>query len=372
MKFRDSQIQSPTLLFELEDELALRMGHSQSVMEAIAQLQVWTDTDAYLVNLLSQQLIECLPLVVSGGEKQLIDDLVQRKIVDDWRHNTASAHLRGIEATLLGYPQLDSLMILYLKVLQRGETEVEGGAEQAVLIDSGLVVQDGDLLRVANAVYAAVFDLDWIEQQVPGLTKPVSIVRSGVLPIEGSRRLEPVSDKPSENARSRATSLSQPTPETKLYSKAMVLACCMAVAIAVVVTYARGSRQPSLAAGDPAQSAGSIEAGAVSSSAASSNAELSTREGSVTVSSSESLSDKQLFDSGSEHATNGRWLMMMREFCQISESSAYFEPAKRNMNKWMALYKADIAAAKAAFDKEDAQACAVMSQTKTNESEPDE
>ena len=350
MKLRNSRVQAPTLLFELEEELLLRMGHSQSVMEAIAQLQVWTGTDSYLIELLSRQLIECLPLVASGGEKQLIDELVQRKITEDWRQNAASVHLCHIESCLLSYPQIDSLLILYLKVLQRGETKIEKGPEQAALIDCGLVVQDGKWLRVANAVYATVFDLNWIEQQVPGLTKPVSIVRSGVLPIEGSRRLDTSSASVDLDTEPR-----QLAPETKLYSKAMVLACCMAVAIAIFTTYTRESEQPSLVANDAAiQTGTSIESNTAAS------VRGSDIRSSDTVSASNVSSDQQLFDSGSDHATNGRWLLMMREFCQISKSSAYFEPAKRSMEKWAALYGEDIAAAKTAFAGEAARSCPVM------------
>ena len=351
MKLRNSRTQAPTLLFELEDELLLRMGRSQSVMEAIAQLQLWAGTDPYLIQLLSRQLIECLPLVTSGGEKQLVDELVQHKITEDWRQNTASVHLRHIESSLLGYPQIDSLLILYLKVLQRGETEVEGGPEQAVLIDSGLVVQDGNWLRVANAVYATVFDLDWIEQQVPGLTKPVSIVRSGVLPIEGSRRL----DASPTSAGLDADLPRQLAPETKLYSKAMVLACCMAVAIAIFTTYTREYKQPSLAAN--ANQADTL----TETNATAYSADLAAV--ADTVSSDQQSSQQsfqQSFDSGSNHATNGRWLLMMREFCQIPESSAYFKPAKRSLEKWTALYGEDIAAAETAFSGENAQSCAVM------------
>ena len=341
MELQNSRIQSP-ILFELEDELALRTGRPQSVMDAIARLREWTGTEPYLIALLSHQLIECLPLVVGGEEKQLIDELVQRKIVEDWRQNTAAAHLCKIESTLLSYPQVDSLLILYLKALQRGETEVEDSAEQAALIAAGLVVQEGDMLKVANAVYAAVFDLNWIEQQVPGLTKPVTISRSGVWPVEGSRRLKQATKK--APAHTTVDQQDQPMLETKLYSKAMVLACCMAVVVAVLTAYTRESEQPSLAADGPAE-VGLVQDETVALGGGSAIA---------------SLPEKQLFDSGTDHATNGRWLRVMRAFCQIPDSSAYFEPAKRNMEKWIRLYGEDIDAAKIAFENERTESCSIM------------
>ena len=343
MKRHINQSQLPTPLFDLEDELALRMGRTQSVMDALAQLQVWAGTTPYLINLLGHQLIECLPLAVSGKEKRLLDELVQRKVIEDWRQNTAADHLCEIESTLLSYPQVDSLLILYLKVLQRGETEVEDSPEQSVLIASGLVVRVGDLLKVASAIYESVFDLAWLEKQVPGLTKPVSIMRSSnVLQIEGSRRLQPAQTPPAASDCSREGHPGQPAPETKLYSKTMVLACCMSVVVAILTTYAQESNQPSLAASAETASAKTVDAELVQAVAIAPPTE------------------KQRFDNGTEHATNGRWLMMMREFCQIPNASAYFEPAKRNMSKWMTLYKEDIEVAKTAFTKEGNPSCKVM------------
>ena len=325
---RISQSQSPALLFELEDELALRGGRSQSVLDVLVRVQRWTGAEPFLIELLSRQLLHCLPLATNGEEARLVDELVQRKIVEDWRRNTAAAHLSQIESMLLSYPQRDSLLILYLKVLQRGGAEANNSTEQATLIASGLVVLNGDLLKVANAIYENVFDLDWIEQQIPGLTRPVSIVRSGVLPIGGSRRLK-ASASPASADRPSGTAQPQPTPTAKLYSKAMVLFCCMAVVAAVMATYLRKPESPAMATASVDE-----------------QVDLTT--------------DQQRFDSGTEHARNSRWLMMMRDFCLIPEESAYFEPARRSMEKWVELYGEDIEVAKVVWRTEQKQSCAAM------------
>ena len=343
MKLQNNQIQLHTLLFELEDELALRMGRSQSVIDALSQLQVWAGTTPYLVNLLGNQLIECIPPAVNGKEKRLLDKLVQQKVIENWRQNTAAAHFCEIESALLSYPQVDSLLILYLKVLQRGETEREDSPEQSALMASGLVIQVGNMLKVANAIYERVFDLTWIEQQVPGLTKPVSVMcASNVLQIKDSRRLRPVQRSSAISNTAKKNRSRQSVPETKLYPKTMVLACCISVVVALLTTYAKESHPPSLAT--DARTAKNETA----------DAEL------VQAVAIATPTEKQRFDSGTEHATNGQWLMMIREFCQIPDASAYFEPAKRITNKWITLYKEDIEAAKTAFTQEGNASCKVM------------
>lgn len=338
MTLQQYQIQSPALLCELEDELSLRMGYAGAVLDAIVQVQQWAGMEPYLIKLLSAQLTECLPLATRGEEGRLVDELVQRNIVEDWRHNAAADHLLGLESMLLSYPQVDSLLILYLKVLQRGETEADNSPEQAALVSSGLVVQEGQMLRVANAIYESVFDLSWLERQIPGITKPVSIVRSGVLPgippIEGSRRLK----KPLV-ANGKNGSLSRHEPDraaraTRLYSKVMVLACCLAVIAAAAANYFQESGKPAMA------SLASLASG-----------------NRATV--GEAIAQQQ-FDNGIEHAKNSRWLMMLREFCLIPEDSIYFKPAQQQMEGWVELYSEEIEVAKAAFLREGAQACKVM------------
>lgn len=343
---QNSRVQAPALLLELEDELSLRIGHAKSVLNVLTKVQIWADTDPFLINLLSRQLAQCLPLAVRGEEAHLVDELVQRKILEDWRQNTAAMHLHQIESTLLSYPQKDSLLILYLKVLQRGEAEADDRPEQAALLSSGLIVLKNETLRVANAIYANVFDLNWLEQQIPGITKPVTIVRSGVLPIEGSRRLA-IAPPPALASRTAETSHDRPASTTRLYSKAMVLFCLMAVVATILTTYFKKTETPAIA-----NSAAGLTASANIDSSAPNLLLNPTTENQIT--------DKQRFDSGMEQATNSRWLPMMREFCSIPKDSAYFEPAKRNMEKWAELYAEDIEIAKAVATDESAQPCAVM------------
>ena len=338
MKLSNSQTQAPTLLLELEEDLALMVGRSQFAIKALDRVQLWAGSSPYLIELLSQHLTQCLQLADSEVEAQTIDDFVQQTIIEDWQHNTAAAHFCEIELTLLSYSRVDSLLILYLKVLQRGETAAENGSEQALLLASGLVVQDGSRLRIANAIYRSVFDLDWLEQKVPGLTKPVSIVRLDALPLEGSHCLEPVSVlEPVENIFAGRKWSRQSAYKTKLYSKAMVLAGCMAAIVGGLVTYVQGSGPRSLTADSSMMKSELVQDGAI-----------------------DFPTERELFDAGTEQATNGRWLMMMREFCSIPEESAYFELAKRSMEKWIVLYEEDIGAAKAAFANEGNPACAVM------------
>ena len=55
-----------------------------------------------------------------------------------------------------------------------------------------------------------------------------------------------------------------------------------------------------------------------------------------------SAADRALFDSGEEHAMNSRWVLMMRDFCNIPEISMYYSPAKKQVEQLSKLYPEDI------------------------------
>lgn len=104
----------------------------------------------------------------------LVDSIVQKDIVESWKTSSATnavaQHFEEISTILLSYDRRDSLLILYLQILQRDQVPANGSFEQAVLLRSGLITVRQGLLKVTVPIYAEIFDLKWIEQQLPGIT----------------------------------------------------------------------------------------------------------------------------------------------------------------------------------------------------------
>ena len=78
------------------------------------------------------------------------------------------------------------------------------------------------------------------------------------------------------------------------------------------------------------------------------------------VASDSAIADRVLFDQGINHATNSRWLPMVREFCQIPPESTYFMPAKQQLVKWVKLYREEIQAAQTTFIQEESSSCDIV------------
>ena len=59
-----------------------------------------------------------------------------------------------------------TLLELYLRILQQGEISANQSPEQQELINLGLVVQQENKLKIANRLYQSIFDLDWVRDRL--------------------------------------------------------------------------------------------------------------------------------------------------------------------------------------------------------------
>lgn len=325
------------LLAQFKEELFSKVSNTSSISNILNAIEHWAGGDPYLTQLLCDRVLTYATELAEGNEVELLDALVQQTIIDDWENNDAAQHLHNIHTAVLNYPQKDALLIFYIQVLQRGAVPHCHSPEQEALTDIGLLVSAYEEVRIANAIYANIFDLDWVEQQLPGITRPVRIVRS--------------------QAESK-----HPSAVSKLYSKLTVAACGTAVVIAAGLTYLRGStppamttaKTPAVAAQTTSNTAKTASAGAVNSNV-NSNSEVSSQPAAY----GNNYSSRELFDQGLDHATNGRWLSMLREFCAISTSSTYFIPAERQLSRWLELYQDDVEIAQDTFIAEGNGTCPV-------------
>ncbi|MGC1524466.1 MAG: phosphate ABC transporter substrate-binding/OmpA family protein [Phormidesmis sp.] len=188
------------VLTDFEQSLSSRVDDRQTVLEVLGAVQHWTNGQPTLSKILCSCVLKQADLDGKGPDRnalgrRAVDTIVQRQIVDRWKTNQAAIHLNKIADAVLSYEIRDSLLILYLQILQRGAIAANHSPEQEVLLRSGLVELDDGQLSVSNPVYAKVFDVSWIEKQLPGITRPVSIVsteprrRSSARAARASRKL---------------------------------------------------------------------------------------------------------------------------------------------------------------------------------------
>jgi tetratricopeptide (TPR) repeat protein len=148
-------------LFKLEERAFL----PYSLLEAIHD---WTGEQISLVKTVWQLLIDLETSLGAGEEAARVDWLIQKRLINDWETQPAAEPLREMRQALLENKQCDSfsLLRLYRQVLRQEPLPVTESAEEAELLDLGLIVERDKQLRVSSRIYKEVFDEKWTTQEL--------------------------------------------------------------------------------------------------------------------------------------------------------------------------------------------------------------
>ena len=105
--------------------------------------------------------------------KAWVSELVRSQIIENWEAKDEPEHLKTIQDRLLNnVNHLGRILGIYQRILQDINPEnslgvkLDSSQEKLVLFLSGLVVKDQGYLKVKNKIYAAIFNLQWIQQQL--------------------------------------------------------------------------------------------------------------------------------------------------------------------------------------------------------------
>lgn len=145
-------------------------GAAERPEAVLKEILDWTGGQPFLTQKLCQLLIEHLKSqpaksqrISAGHEAIAVKQLVQARLLDHWEVQDDPEHLRTIRDRLLRNEQhTGRLLGLYQQILQQGAVPANGSLEQIELLLSGLIIKQDAQLIVHNRIYAAVFDLTWI------------------------------------------------------------------------------------------------------------------------------------------------------------------------------------------------------------------
>ncbi|MGM3305054.1 AAA-like domain-containing protein [Anabaena sp. WFMT] len=102
-----------------------------------------------------------------GKESQWVEKIVENQIIKNWESQDEPEHLRTIRDRLLrNTPRSQQLLQLYQQIIQEGKILAHNSPEYLELRLSGLVAQHQGILTVKNPIYAKVFNLDWVNQNL--------------------------------------------------------------------------------------------------------------------------------------------------------------------------------------------------------------
>ncbi|MBW4620913.1 MAG: AAA-like domain-containing protein [Cyanosarcina radialis HA8281-LM2] len=152
----------------LETGFVGRVKNPQAVLEEVLN---WTGGQPFLTQWLCQLVSTYSEALADRNcEADWVAKIVREKIVDNWWAQDKQQHLQTIRERLLSN-ELRScrLLGLYRQILDRGEIAADDSREQMELRLSGLVVKRSGKLRVYNRIYEAIFNREWVDEELENL-----------------------------------------------------------------------------------------------------------------------------------------------------------------------------------------------------------
>ncbi|MGI0483794.1 CHASE2 domain-containing protein [Pantanalinema rosaneae CENA516] len=159
--------------FQAADAQSLALGLVGSVHDpqvALQEVLYWTGGQPFLMQKICQLMVEHPNLTAPIADQDHIAQLIQEYVIQAWEFQDEPEHLRTIRDRLLNNPQfIGRLFGIYQQILQDGNVEFDGSREQLELLLAGLVIKQQGNLVVKNPIYQAVFNLNWVRQQLAQL-----------------------------------------------------------------------------------------------------------------------------------------------------------------------------------------------------------
>jgi WD40 repeat protein len=148
--------------------------YPQSTLKEILN---WTGGQPFL----TQKVCRLIVNAARHSPPQSIAQIVQQQIISNWQFQDEPEHLKTIRDRFLRNEERSGALLgIYQRILQQEGIVVDDFSNHAELILSGLVVKSRGRLRVHNAIYQAIFNQDWVEQQLSHL-RPYSECLKGWL-----------------------------------------------------------------------------------------------------------------------------------------------------------------------------------------------
>jgi hypothetical protein len=165
----------------------------QAVLKAIWD---WTGGQPFLTQKLCHRVLQT---AANAGTRPLslapervegwVENLVRSHILNHWPAQDDPIHFRTIDHHLCWYPhRTERILELYQQLGQGIPVYADGSREQTDLLLSGLVVRQGDQLRIKNLIYRQVFNAGWInlklQSMCPDTARVVPVKTGNVSPLQ--------------------------------------------------------------------------------------------------------------------------------------------------------------------------------------------
>jgi len=134
----------------------------------VQEVQVWAGSQPSLTRQLYQAIIDEFTHapIPEHEEASQIEQLVQTHLIQNWETQETTDHLRTVRDSILEDERCVELLQLYQKILQQESVMADNSYELRTLLNLGLVENQNGQLKIANHVYASIFNLEWVKKEL--------------------------------------------------------------------------------------------------------------------------------------------------------------------------------------------------------------
>lgn len=159
--------------FQLREAEPLAVGLAKKTSNpelVLKEILAWTGGQPFLTQKVCQLILNSETSIPSGEEVAWIEQMVRSHIIDNWEATDEPKHLKTIrDRLLINDPSTARLLGLYQQIIQKGEFTPDISTVPTELQLSGLVLKEGEKLKVYNRIYAGVFNQTWVENVLANL-----------------------------------------------------------------------------------------------------------------------------------------------------------------------------------------------------------
>lgn len=159
--------------FQLSEAQPLALGLSRVASNpeiVLASVLVWTGGQPFLTQKICKLIATEESFIPAGMEGELVEKLVRSRLIENWEATDEPEHLRTIRDRLKRSGQRTARLLgLYQQILLNGEIAAADSQEEMELRLSGLVVKQQAKLKIYNRIYHAVFNVNWVNQELANL-----------------------------------------------------------------------------------------------------------------------------------------------------------------------------------------------------------
>ena len=149
---------------------ALPLGKNFNVNETITtalldEILIWTGGQPFL----TQKVCQLVANSTINDPKE-IKNLIQVHIIDNWESQDIPQHFKTISDRIKANDQVAAeLLGVYQQIVLKGYIKADDSYPQMVLRLTGIVVKQKAKLKVYNRLYAEIFNLKWVENELASL-----------------------------------------------------------------------------------------------------------------------------------------------------------------------------------------------------------